>query len=326
MAMTVLSSVSDRVDGFAGLVGESPVMLAVFEQIRRFADSVAPVYILGETGTGKERVARAIHSQSKRAGRPFVPVNAAAIGDDLFDSELFGHVRGAFTGATANRDGYVAAADGGTLFIDEVADLSPRAQVKLLRFLQEKQYRRVGENLERRADVRVLSATNVDLEARVAAGSFREDLLFRLNFLKLEVPALRARIGDIVPLARYFLTRAAEAEGRRVPRLSEGAGRALEAYPWPGNVRELQGKMHRALVLATDGLVRVEDLLASPAADTDDRAPSLAEAMQAFERGYVSRILAECSGHRMRAAQRLGVTRQGLSQMMKRLGMTGTAA
>jgi DNA-binding NtrC family response regulator len=321
-----LSIAGGRPEGFAGLVGRSPAMVAVFRQIRCFAASEAPVYIFGETGTGKEQVSRAIHDQSKRARGPFVPVNAAAIGDEIFDSEFFGHVRGAFTGAIANRDGYVATAHGGTLLIDEVADLSARGQIKLLRFLQEKQYRRVGESHLRCADVRILAATNVRLEERVAAGTFREDLHFRLNVLHLRLPALRERVLDVVPLAEHLLARVAEAERKPVPRLSHAVARALEAYDWPGNVRQLHAEMYHAFVFAVGGLIRPEDL--SPRlhnVDSGEKA-SLAQAMAVFEREYVSRALAECSGHRIRTAARLGITRQGLSQMMKRLGMTGTAA
>jgi DNA-binding NtrC family response regulator len=220
----------------------------------------------------------------------------------------------------------VATADGGTLLIDEVADLSARGQIKLLRFLQEKEYRRVGESQFRTADVRILAASNVRLEERVAAGTFRGDLLFRLNVLHLRLPALRERVLDVVPLAEHLLVRVAEAERRPVPRLSHAVARALEAYDWPGNVRQLHAEMYHALVFAVGGLIRVEDLSPRLCGTDSGEKASLAQAMAVFEREYVSRALAECSGHRVRTAARLGITRQGLTQMMKRLGMTGTAA
>jgi DNA-binding NtrC family response regulator len=303
-----------------GLVGRSPAMQDVFDRIRRFADSLAPVYISGETGTGKEQVARALHARSPRSAAPFVALNAAGLTDELFESELFGHVRGAFTGAVNDRVGLVAAAEGGTLFIDEVADLSPRGQVKLLRFLEEKKYRRVGDPREREANVRIVSAANCDLGMRVLAGQFRQDLLYRLNVLTVELPALRCRAGDVPLLARHLLRRVAHAEGRPVPRLSEAAARVLEGYPWPGNVRELHAEMQRALLNGSDP-VRPEDLsphLARPAAAGGD---TLAAALRQFERDYVRRTLAQCGGRRGQAAQRLGVTRQGLGLKIKRLGL-----
>jgi DNA-binding NtrC family response regulator len=323
MAASLLPfDIDPDVPSFPGLVGRSPAMLDLFRRVRQFADSMAAVYILGETGTGKEQVARALHGASRRAARPFVPVNAAAISDELFDSELFGHKRGSFTGAVADRDGYVATADGGTLFIDEVADLSPRAQIKLLRFLQDKEYRRVGDSDLRRADVRVVVATHDALEERVTAGRFREDLLFRLDALKLVIPPLRDRGDDIVLLARHLLRLSALSDGKPAPALSPDAARALLRYRWPGNVRQLQTAMHRALVEAgPKGVLEASDLapeILKPVAAAD--AP-LAKAIEDFERDYVARTLAQCGGHRARAALRLGLSRQGLGLKMKRLGV-----
>jgi two-component system response regulator HydG len=277
--------------------------------------------VYGETGTGKEQVARAIHASSPRAARPFVAVNSAAVSDELFDSEFFGHVRGSFTGAVATREGYVATAHGGTLFIDEVADLSPRGQVKLLRFLQEKEYRRVGETELRHADVRVIAATNVPLEKRVAAGTFREDLHFRLNILSLRLPPLRERAGDVLLLARFMLARAAEMERLPAPRLSLEAVRALEAYAWPGNVRELQAEMHRLVVQCAGRSAELLDLSPPLRARPRRTGFSLEQALVEFERDYVAQRLSECGGHKSRAAEALGITRQGLGQKLKRLGL-----
>jgi DNA-binding NtrC family response regulator len=306
----------------AGLVGESAPMRSVFDLLRRHADSRAPVYIYGETGTGKEQIARALHAGSPRRGGPFVPVNASAVSEGVFESELFGHVKGSFTGAVINREGYVGLAHGGTLFLDEIADLSPSGQAKLLRFLEDGEYRRVGESQTRRADVRVVAASNVPLEARVAKGTFRQDLLYRLKVLALRLPPLRARHGDVVPLARHLLREAATAEGKSAPRLSESAWTALESYHWPGNVRELRSEMYRVVVEHAGGLVRARDL--SPGLQGQVKAPCAARldaASAEFERGYIEAMLAECRGHRSMAARRLGISRQGLRGKMKRYGI-----
>ena len=241
------------------LVGKSAAMDNLRGRIAQLAASELRVHVFGETGTGKERVARALHDLSRRPGR-FVPVNVAGFSDELFTAELFGHARGAYTGALVARDGYVAEADGGTLFIDEVADISPLAQVRLLRFLQEKEYQRLGETTPRRADVRVISATNVDLWSRVREGRFREDLLYRLEDARIVVPPLRERGCDVVLLARHFLHRYAAAHGRLTPALGPGVEALLMRYGWPGNVRQLESQM-RCLVVETAGRdIRREDL------------------------------------------------------------------
>ncbi|MFN8641484.1 MAG: sigma-54 dependent transcriptional regulator [Candidatus Binatia bacterium] len=231
------------------LDSQAPAMQKVLDLLPRLAASDATVLLRGENGTGKGVVARALHAGSPRAARPFVTVNCPTLSEELLASELFGHARGAFTGAVRDQPGRVEAADGGTLLLDEIGEISPGLQAKLLRFLQEREFERVGETTTRRADVRVLAATNRDLEADVRAGRFREDLLYRLNVVELRLPPLRERVEDIQPLARHFLAFFARAAARRAPELSPAATRALLAYAWPGNVRELRNAIERALIL-----------------------------------------------------------------------------
>jgi two-component system, NtrC family, response regulator HydG len=307
--------------GFPELVGHGPAMQALFAEMARVTDSELAVHIFGETGTGKERVAVAIHRRSRRCAGPFVAVNASSLSDELFEAEMFGHVRGAFTGAVAAREGYVARAEGGTLFIDEVAELTARGQAKLLRFVQEKEYRRVGESETRRANLRILSAANVDLERRVAAGQFRDDLMYRLRPIVLTLPPLRERDGDVIMLARHFVRLAAQREGLTPPVLPPEVARALVSYSWPGNVRELENEMSRLVVLAGRGPILREHLsprLCAPAADP--RSP-LRDARQRFEREFVARALSRNGGNRTRTACELGLTRQALVSKIRRLGL-----
>jgi two-component system response regulator HydG len=329
----------EDVPGFPGILGRCAPMRALFRQMRRVAASDVAVFVLGETGTGKEKVARALHEHSRRRPRAFVAVNASSLSDELFEAELFGHARGAFTGAVNAREGLLAQAEGGTLFLDEVADLSPRAQAKLLRFLQEGEYRRVGESELRRADVRVVSAANRDLEACVAAGTFREDLLYRLNTVVLRLPALRERGDDVLLLARHCVRAAAARAGRAVPVLPAELARRLQAYAWPGNIRQLENEIARLVALSGEGPLRVEDLntrvreaSGAPAGDV----PAGARAAQAargegqmplraaqleFERDFVARALERHAGHRVRTAEALGITRQALLLKIQRLGL-----
>jgi DNA-binding NtrC family response regulator/tetratricopeptide (TPR) repeat protein len=305
-----------------GLLGRCEAMRRLAEEVSRVAPADSAVHIYGETGTGKELVARAVHARSRRAGGPFVAVNASCLGDDLFEAEMFGHVKGAFTGAVLDREGYVAASDRGTLFIDEVADLTPRAQAKLLRFLQDGEYRRVGEPRPRRADVRILSAANVDLEQRVREGRFRQDLLFRLRPIVLALPPVRERGGDLLILARHFLQAAAASVERPAPELPAEVARCLERYPWPGNVRELESEMHRLVLLSAGGGLRAEHL--SPKVRGSGARPAttpLREAVLGFERDYVESALARLGGSRARTAQALGITRQALVSKIRRLGL-----
>jgi transcriptional regulator with AAA-type ATPase domain/tetratricopeptide (TPR) repeat protein len=304
-----------------GLIGRCPAMEKVLELIRGVAPSELAVHITGETGTGKERVAHAVHASSRRKDGPFVPVNAAALPDELFEAELFGHVRGAFTGAIAEREGLAAQADGGTLFIDEVTELSPRGQAKLLRFLQDREYRRLGDPTLRRADVRFVTASNQPLDRCVGEGRFRADLRFRLCGMVIELPPLRERGDDVVLLARHFLARWAAAEGRAVPRLASDLVRALGRYPWPGNVRELEDEMHRLVVLSSGPRPSLDDLTiaAAPAGADDQR---LRDVLRQREREHIRRVLAAHDGNRTHAAEALGITRQALLSKITRMGVS----
>ena len=302
----------------AGLVGRCPAIESMRREVRQFGASDVRVHVFGETGTGKERVARALHELSPRASRRFVPVNAAGIGDDLLMPELFGHARGAFTGAVAAREGYVAEAEGGTLFLDEVAELSPLAQARLLRFLQEGEYRRLGESVLRKADVRLVSATNVDLAERVRLGRFRHDLWFRLKTERLVVPPLRERGGDVLLLARHFLELLARARGVAVPRLTPAAEDALVSHPWPGNVRELESEMLRLVVRHPGGSVSPEELSAE-LAEAPRPCGTLRLALRRVESEMVREALARHPGQCARAAAELGITRQALWAKRRRL-------
>lgn len=312
---------SDAPEFLPGLVGASRPVRELSALVRRFAPTDLPVSIYGETGVGKENVARAIHELSTRATRKCVAVNAASLSDELFESHLFGHVRGAFTGAQADRPGLVEEARGGTLFIDEVADLSPRSQISLLRFLQEGTYRRVGENMERRADVRLVVAANQPLEELVAAGRFRQDLLYRLRGVCLTVPPLRDRGRDIVRLARHFVARSSGG-GRRLSCASEAE---LLAHVWPGNVRELELEMKRAVVLADAETIEWKRPTAAAGARPGPSVASgtpvrLQDAVLGFERTLLKSVLAQCT-ERAEAARLLGISRQALHQKIVRYGL-----
>ena len=301
------------------LLGGSPEMAALRTSIARAADAPYPALIAGETGTGKELVARALHQQGPRRAQPFCALNCAALTDDLFEAELFGHSRGAFTGALAERRGLLEASDRGTLFLDEVGELSPRAQAKLLRVVQEGEVRRLGENAVRQVDVRLLAATNRDLAAEVAAGRFRQDLLFRLAVVCLTAPPLRERIGDVELLLRHFWTRELKRAGKRAV-LDPAALDALRRYRWPGNVRELQNVVARLVVAAPRrGVVGAGALPAAVRACADEQPQTLAVARLAFERRFVHAALVRNGGRPVAAAGELGLSRQGLAKLVKRL-------
>jgi DNA-binding NtrC family response regulator len=293
--------------GLDALRGRSPAMQAALDRIRAVADSDASVLLLGESGTGKELAARAIHESSPRRARPFVPVNCTAIPEPLLESELFGHERGAFTGADRRRRGLFAEANGGTLFLDEVGDLPLALQGKLLRVLQDKAIRPVGASQEIQLDVRVISATNRDLQALVGEGRFREDLYYRLAVLPIRLPSLRERPKDILPLATHFLERAAAAVGKRFEGFDESARAWLTQHRWPGNVRELENVVERAATLARGPLITLADLgteFSGVAGLELGLRPTLAE----LEDRYIRRVLEETKGDKAAAARILGIS------------------
>ncbi len=310
--------------------GNDPAMARVAETVERVAPSNATVLLLGETGTGKEVVARALHMHSNRREEPFVAVNCANLKGELLESELFGHERGAFTGADRARGGRVEAARGGTLFLDEIGELPPGLQAKLLRLLQEKEYERLGSDRTQRADVRVVAATHRDLQQAIREGEFREDLYYRLKVISLTIPPLRERGADILPLAEWLLGKHASEAGRVPPRLSDDVREALLGYAWPGNVRELSNVMERCVLLAGDTVSSCdlpEEFLASEARPeavrhVDDLfSLRYGEAVAAARRLIVIRALEQSGGHQTRAAERLGVTQPYLSRLVKQLGI-----
>jgi two-component system response regulator AtoC len=309
------------------VVAESPAMRRVMELASRVAPHSTTVLITGESGTGKEVIARAIHRMSPRSGRRFVAINCAAIPENLLESELFGHARGAFTGATADKPGLFEEADGGTLLLDEIGELPPALQAKLLRVLEEGEIRRVGEAKNRKVDVRVLAATARNLEADVRQGRFREDLYYRINVMRIHLPPLRQRPEDIEALARLFLQRAGERSGR-VLTLTPAAMAALKAHPWPGNVRELENAVERAAVLSPDGRIGPAELWPSAehtggaetsGADTVSRPTTLREAVDEAQRAAIRRALDACGGNRAQAARLLGISQRSLFYKLKQL-------
>ena len=308
-----------------GLVGVSQAMAEVRRAVARAGAAPVPVLVEGESGVGKELVARALHQASARRSHAFVAVNCAALSDELVDAELFGHAKGAFTGAVLDRRGLIEAAHGGTLFLDEVAELSPRAQAKLLRTLQEFEVRRVGETHARAVDVRVVAATNRPLGAEVAAGRFRLDLRYRLDVVRIDVPPLRARPEDIPVLVDHFW-RLAMQRLHRAARLAPSVVAWLARQPWPGNARELQNAI--TAIAATGpsrGLVGRDDLPAAWRAAPELPARSLAAARRAFEREFVDAAWRRARGHPTDVARDLGITRQGLAKLLARLGLPGAA-
>jgi transcriptional regulator with GAF, ATPase, and Fis domain len=305
------------------LLGDSPPACALREAIARAARAPFPVLIQGESGSGKELVARGIHRLGTRRDRRFCALNCAALSDDLIEAELFGHARGAFTGAVGERPGLFEDADGGTLFLDEIGELSARAQAKLLRVLQDGEVRRVGENVSRRVDVRIVAATNRRLDQEAAAGRFRTDLRFRLDVVRIDVPPLRDRSGDVPLLASRFWNDAVGRVGSRAT-LSPEAVAALARYDWPGNVRELQNVMAwMAVHSPRRGRVGAAALPRHVAQAALPQGGTFEAAREEFERRFIRAALASADGQRARAAEALGVTRQGLAKMIRRLGLDG---
>jgi two-component system, NtrC family, response regulator HupR/HoxA len=305
---------------FDGLIGARTGLQGSVGLVRKVLGTDTTVLLLGETGTGKELFARLLHEEGPRRGHPFVAQNCGALSESLLESELFGHARGAFTGATGDRKGLFEEAHGGTIFLDEVGETSPAMQQRLLRVLQEGEVRRVGATGARKVDVRVVAATNVDLESEVEAGRFRRDLYYRLNVFPIHLPPLRERPEDVPVLADHFLRTYRERARRAVPGITADALRALRAYPFPGNVRELENELERAVALADDGQpIALEHLSARIRNGPGEaRAPqTLNDAIEQLKRRMIEDALREC-GSKTRAAERLGLTRQSLQQMLRR--------
>ncbi len=314
------------------LIGHSPAMTDLTQRIGQVAGTTATILITGESGTGKELVARNIHLRSKRTQKPFVPVNCAAMPENLMESELFGHVRGAFTGAVKDKKGLVEEAKGGTLFLDEIGEISPAMQVKLLRLLQEGEFKCVGDHRTQRADVRFIAATNQNLTERIGKGEFREDLFYRLNVINIELPPLRERKEDIPLLASYFFKKYTVLHDKRnVAKISPQAMSALRDYAWPGNVRELENVVERGVILAMGTVLNKDDLALGNAAPAGSGTPLLThddffalplkdakdKLMEEFQSTYVARVLARHGGNVSQAARDSGVKRQYLHKLMR---------
>ncbi|MCA9673792.1 MAG: sigma 54-interacting transcriptional regulator [Myxococcales bacterium] len=290
---------------FGEIVGTSPPMQAVFRKVEKIAPTDISVLITGETGTGKELIAREIHVRSPRAAKPFITINCGAIPENLLESELFGHVKGSFTGAVANKVGKFQAADGGTLFLDEIGELAMELQVKLLRAIQEKVVIRVGDTRPETVDIRILAATNRDLEKEIAVANFREDLYYRLNVVNLHLPPLRDRGEDVLVIARYLLSRYAREFDAKVKGFSPNATVAIRKYNWPGNIRELENRIKKAVVLAESTVIGPDDMGLTP--DTMPQIMTLADAKDRYQREYINEVLALNNGNRTKTARDLGV-------------------
>jgi two-component system response regulator HydG len=322
-----LSDAVERTARFEELLGESPGMQKLYDQLSRIADSEASVLIIGESGTGKELVARALHSRSRRRAKPFVAVNCAALPDALLESELFGHVKGAFTDARSDRKGLFVQAEGGTLLLDEIGEMPLSMQPKLLRALEENQVRPVGSEREVSFDVRLLATTNRDLETAVEEGRFRRDLFFRINVIQLELPPLRSRGTDALLLSQHFIEAFAKRTGKNVVGMSESVAEKLLAYSWPGNVRELRNMIERAVALTRNDRLTVEDL---PEKIRDYRSsqvfigghdPSDLVPLEEVQRRYILHVLDSANGNRTLAARTLGLDRKTLYRKLSQYGV-----
>jgi transcriptional regulator with PAS, ATPase and Fis domain len=304
------------------LIGRSRAFAAIRTLIEKVKDADAPVFIYGESGTGKELIARAIHVRGRRRSGPFIAVNCGAIPDQLLESELFGHARGSFTGALRDKAGLLEEANGGTFFLDEIGDLSLPLQAKLLRLLQEKEIRRIGETRMRRINVRFISATNKELEKEIEEGRFRMDLYYRLRILTIEVPPLRERRPDLLLLINHFVDKYRREMGRDKTYVSPGALEMMVNHPWPGNIRELQNEVQRCLILAgEDGLIREEHLSAKvnprgePSTAVGD---NYFQAKAEFEKRFINQALVRFGHNKARTAKEVGLTRQGLFKLLKK--------
>ncbi len=317
--------------GFGNLIGKSPAMLKVYELIQRVAQTRANILVTGESGTGKELVARAIHYTGPRKDKPFVTVNCGAIPEQLMESEFFGHEKGSFTGAIKTRDGYFAAADGGTIFLDEIGEIPPALQVKLLRVIQEKSFMRVGSTVERAVDVQVLSATNRDLESAVSEGSFREDLFYRLNVIKIDLPPLRERDSDIPLLARHFLQKYNQEYEHSIGDISQDAINILLNYSFPGNVRELENIIERGVIMETGESITPASLppsLTRPAINGTRvglRLPAegldLEKTLAELEHQLINQALERCDHNKTKAAKLLGLSFRSFRYRLEKLDL-----
>ena len=320
-------ALQDRLDekfNFDGVIGESPVMLKVLDKLRRAADSDIPVLIIGESGTGKELFANAIHQNSPRRSKPFQAVNCAGLSETILESELFGHTKGAFTGAVGDRKGYFETADGGTLFLDEIGDMPLAMQAKLLRVLEDQLVIPVGATTGRKVDVRIISATNQDLSERVEQGQFRQDLYFRIRGVLIEIPPLRERRSDIPLLLEHYLEEFARSEDRSVKGFTPAALRTLKSYRWPGNVRELRNSVKAMVVLAETELLDVGDLpfeMHSASTATDEISNLAGVNLTELEKTAISRTLELVNGNREAAAKMLGIGERTLYRKIKEYGL-----
>jgi transcriptional regulator with GAF, ATPase, and Fis domain len=303
---------------FGDIVGTSPPMQQVFRKVEKIAATDISVLITGETGTGKELIAREIHTRSPRTGKPFVTINCGAIPENLLESELFGHVKGAFTGAVANKQGKFQAADGGTLFLDEIGEMPIELQVKLLRALQERVVFRVGDTRPENVDIRILAATNRELEKEIAAGRFREDLYYRLNVVNVELPPLRARGEDVLVIARYLLSRYSREYDAKVKGFSPNAAVAIRKHNWPGNIREMENRIKKAIVLCESTVIGPDDL--GLTADVLPQILTLSEAKDRFQREYINEVLALNNGNRTKTARDLGVDPRTIFRHLEKEG------
>lgn len=318
-------ALSDRFK-YGSMVGKSEPMLKIYDMIAKVAQSKASVLITGFSGTGKELIAKAIHYNSPRKDRPFVSINCGALTETLLESELFGHEKGAFTGAIAMKKGRFELADGGTLFLDEVGEMSSSLQVKLLRVLQEMEFERVGGTRTIKVDVRVISASNSNMKEEVENGAFRDDLFYRLNVIHMEVPPLRERFDDLQLLTKYFIEKYKKDEGKEDVALSPEVWKVLYNYNWPGNVRELENVIERAVVLSSNGVIKVEDLPeeltgAKTQFDMDSLLPPnvrLPDALERIEEKLIRRALAQCDNVQSHAAQILGITKSLMQHKIKK--------
>jgi DNA-binding NtrC family response regulator len=310
---------------FDNIIGRSAAMREIFATIERVAPTRATVLLCGESGVGKDMIARAIHHHSPRDSKPFVKINCTALPENLMESELFGYEKGAFTGANISKPGKFEQADTGTVFMDEIGDVPPAIQVKLLRILQDREFERLGSNKVRHVDVRVVAATNVDLRAALEQGAFREDLYYRLNVLPLNIPPLRERKEDIPYLARHFVRKLSKDSGSRVESISDGAIERLMEYHWPGNVRELENTIERSLVLASGDVLEAADirldLAPKPRLGSADGFLPEGMTLDSYEQSIIREALNRANGNKSQAARLLGLTRNALRYRLSQMGI-----